>query len=110
MNWPRDDAKLGRVRALMAEQELDALVVRAPDNVLYLTNFWGMKGYDAVVFPREGDPTLICLEPSADDAERMAWTNDVRLFAGYDPNDPRPPTLRALDIARELAEGVSGWS
>ena len=108
VSWLRDDAKLGRVRALMAEQELDALVVRAPDNVLYLTNFWGMKGYDAVVFPREGDPTLICLEPSADDAERMAWTSDVRLFAGYDPNDPRPPTLRALDIARELAEGRVG--
>ena len=32
-----------RAGALMAEQELDALVVRAPDNVLYLTNFWGMK-------------------------------------------------------------------
>ena len=47
MPWPRDDAKLERVRALMAEQELDTLVVRAPDNVLYLTNFWGMKGYDA---------------------------------------------------------------
>ena len=44
MTWPRDDAKLGRVRALMAAEELDALVVRAPDNVLYLTNFWGMKG------------------------------------------------------------------
>ena len=40
-SWPRDDAKLERVRRLMAEQELDALVVRAPDNVLYLTNFWG---------------------------------------------------------------------
>ena len=52
VSWPRDDAKLDRVRALMAEHELDALVVRAPDNVLYLTNFWGMKGYDAVVFPR----------------------------------------------------------
>ncbi|MDP9303780.1 MAG: aminopeptidase P family N-terminal domain-containing protein, partial [Actinomycetota bacterium] len=25
----------------MAEEGLDALVVRAPDNVLYLTNFWG---------------------------------------------------------------------
>ena len=47
MSWPRDDEKLDRVRALMAERELDALVVRAPDNVLYLTNFWGMKGYDA---------------------------------------------------------------
>ena len=33
---------------------LDAIVARAPDNVLYLTNFWGMKGYDAVVFPRDG--------------------------------------------------------
>ena len=73
----------------MAEHELDSLVVRAPDNVLYLTNFWGMKGYDTVVFRREGDPTLICLEPSAADAERMAWTSDVRLFAGYDPDDPQ---------------------
>jgi len=101
--WPRDDAKLERVRALMAEQELDALVVRAPDNVLYLTNFWGMKGYDACVFPREGEPVLICLEPSAEDAARTAWTQDVRLFAGYDPGDPRPPGLRALALAVEAA-------
>ena len=103
MRWPRDDAKLERVRALMADQELDALVVRAPDNVLYLTNFWGMKGYEAVVFPREGKPTLIALEPSADDAARTAWTEDVRFFAGYDPSDPRPPALRALDLAREAS-------
>src|SRR3989442_10271627 len=103
MAWPRDDAKLDRVRALMAEHGLDALVVRAPDNVLYLTNFWGMKGYDACVFPREGEPVLICLEPSAEDAARTAWTADVRLFAGYDEGDPRPPGLRALDLAREAA-------
>ncbi len=89
----------------MAEEELDALVVRAPDSVLYLTNFWGMKGYDAVVFPREGEPTLICLEASEQDAADMAWTDDVRLFAGYDPNDPRPPTARTLDLAREAARG-----
>ncbi len=103
MTWPRDDAKLARVRALMAEQELDALVVRAPDNVLYLTNFWGMKGYDACVFPREGEPVLVCLEASEEDAARTAWTADVRLFAGYDESDPRPPTTRVLDLAREAA-------
>ena len=103
MSWPRDDAKLDRVRALMAEQELDALVVRAPDNVLYLTNFWGMKGYDAVVFPREGEPVLICLEASEADAERMGWTQDVRLFRGYDESDPRPPSMRALDLARQIS-------
>jgi Xaa-Pro dipeptidase len=105
MAWPRDEAKLERVRMLMSEHELDAVVVRAPDNVLYLTNFWGMKGYDACVFPREGEPVLICLEPSADDAARTAWTQEVRLFDGYDPGDPRPPGLRALDIARDAASG-----
>jgi Xaa-Pro aminopeptidase len=103
MTWPRDDAKLDRVRALMAEHELDALVVRAPDNVLYLTNFWGMKGYDACVFPREGEPVLICLEASEEDAARTAWTDDVRLFKGYDERDPRPPTARVLELAREAA-------
>ncbi len=103
MSWPVDTAKLERVRALMAEQDLDALVVRAPDNVVYLTSFWGMKGYDAVVFPREGEPVLICLEASEEDAARTAWTKDVRLFRGYDERDPRPPSLRALDLARQLA-------
>ena len=104
VSWPRDDAKLDRVRSLMRDRGLDALVVRAPDNVLYLTNFWGMKGYDAVVFPVEGEPALICLEPSREDAERTAWTSDLRLFGGYDERDPRPPSLRALDLAAALAE------
>jgi len=103
VRWERDDAKLERVRALMADEELEALVVRAPDSVLYLTNFWGMKGYDAVVFPREGEPTLIALEPSAEDAARMAWTKDVRFFGGYDATDARPPAMRALDLARDVS-------
>jgi Xaa-Pro aminopeptidase len=105
MAWPRDDAKLARVRALMEEEGLDALVVRAPDDVLYLTNFWGMKGYDACVFPREGEPVLICLEASAEDAERTAWTEEVRLIHGYHPDDPRPPLARTLEAAVEAARG-----
>jgi len=102
MSWPKDEAKLGRVRALMAEEELDALVVRAPDNVLYLTSFWGMKGYDACVFPREGEPVLITIEASEEDAARTAWTDDVRLIRGYDSEDPRPPLARTLDAAVEV--------
>ncbi len=47
-----------------------------------------MKGYDAVVFPREGEPVLICLEASEEDAARTAWTSDVRLFKGYDEQRP----------------------
>ena len=103
MSWPRDDAKLDRVRALMADRGIDALVVRAPDNVLYLTSFWGMKGYDVCVFPREGEPVLVCLEASEEDAVRMAWTSDIRLFKGYDASDPRPPSARALEAAKRAA-------
>jgi Xaa-Pro aminopeptidase len=103
MAWPRDDAKLDRVRVLMAEQGIDAIVARAPDNVVYLTGFWGMKGWDAVVFPREGEPTLLCTEASADDAARTAWTGDVRLVPGYLPDDQRPPAVRTLELAASVA-------
>jgi len=103
MPWPRDDEKLDCVRALMAEHDLDALVVRAPDNVLYLTNFWGMKGYDACVFPRDGEPVLITIEASEEDAARTAWTSDVRFVQGYAPDDPRPVPARTLDAALAVA-------
>ncbi len=99
MPWPIDTAKLSRVRALMKQHDLSAMVCRAPDNILYLTNYWCMKGYDAVVFPREGEPTLIAIEPQLADAEHNSWTRDIRLFKGYDERDPRPPNMRAVDVA-----------
>jgi Xaa-Pro aminopeptidase len=104
MTWPRDDTKLERVRRMMADEGLDALVVRAPDNVLYLSNYWGMKGYETLVFSREGEPTLVCLEPSQGDAERMAWTSDIRLFAGYEERDPRPPAARSTELTAAVCK------
>ena len=99
MSWPSDHEKLARVQALMAEDDLDALVVRAPDNILYLTNYWCMKGYDAAVVPREGEPTLCVIEPQAEEAAGVAWTSDIRPFASYDAADPRPPTARSAELA-----------
>jgi Xaa-Pro dipeptidase len=97
VRWECDDSKLDHVRALMAEEDVDVLVVRAPDNVLYLTNFWGMKGYDACVFPRDGEPTLVTIEASEEDAAATAWTSDVRFVRGYADDDPRPVPARTLD-------------
>jgi Xaa-Pro aminopeptidase len=42
---------------------------------------------------------LICLEASAGDADRAAWTSDVRFVRGYDESDPRPVPARTLDAA-----------
>jgi Xaa-Pro dipeptidase len=110
MPYPIDNAKLDRVRGLMKEHDLDALVVRAPDNIVYLTNYWSMKGYDVAIFPREGQSTLVTLEPQEEDAYRTAWTKDIRLFKGYHPSDPRPPAIRSLDIAVQVLKerGLTG--
>lgn len=102
MNYPRDEERLEGVRARMAADEIDALVVSAPDNVVYLGNYWTMKGWEVLVFPREGEPTLVAVAPQAENIARNAWVDDVRYFAGYEPADPRPPHVRALDLAVDV--------
>ncbi|HEY2653782.1 MAG TPA: Xaa-Pro peptidase family protein [Solirubrobacteraceae bacterium] len=110
MSWPVDHRKLDRFRSLMAEQELEAVVVRAPDNIVYLDSYWCMKGYDALVVPAAGEPVLAVLAPQLEEAAQHSWTADIRTFEGYHPSDPRPPWYRAQDVCLEvLAErGISG--
>jgi len=102
VGWPLDQSKLDRFRSLMATDDLDAVVVRASDNILYLTNYWSMKGYDVAVVPAEGEPVLIVLEPQLEYAAATSWTSDLRPFAGYHPADPRPPWFRSLDVCLEV--------
>ena len=112
VRWPTDSARLERVRVLMAEGGVDTLVVRSPDNVGYLTNYWPMKGYDIAIFPRAGEPTLLVMEPQFEEALETAWTADVQPFPFYDPADARPPAVRAQDRAlallRERDRGTIG--
>ncbi|MGH9676645.1 MAG: M24 family metallopeptidase, partial [Candidatus Acidiferrum sp.] len=102
MGYPIDQDKLRRVREMMERHDLDAIVARAPDNVLYLTNYWTMKGYDLVIFPRDGDPTLLVIEPQFREAQRTAWNKDVRSFRFYHPQDARPPMIRAVEMAVDI--------
>jgi Xaa-Pro aminopeptidase len=102
MPYPVDEAKLVRVRQALKAQGLDAIVVRAPDNILYLTNYWCMKGYDIAIFPQEGLPILLVIEPQMKEAQRTSWTQDLRPFKGYHDRDPRPPTARSLDLCLQV--------
>jgi Xaa-Pro aminopeptidase len=110
VSWPVDHQKLDRFRAMMAEQELDAVVVRSPDNIVYLDSYWCMKGWDVFVMPADGDGVLIAVEPQLDVAARTSWTPDVRPFEPYHPSDPRPPWFRSLDVCREVLRerGLTG--
>jgi Xaa-Pro aminopeptidase len=102
MPYPLDQVKLERVRQALKAQDVDAIVVRAPDNILYLTNYWCMKGYDIAIFPQEGPPILLVIEPQLKEAQRTSWTRDIRPFKGYDERDPRPPTARSLDLCLQV--------
>jgi Xaa-Pro aminopeptidase len=42
------------------------------------------------------------MEPQFEEARRTAWTADVRPFPFYDPDDARPPAVRAQDRCLEL--------
>lgn len=99
MVWEVDEVRWARVRDAMGEADLDALVVRAPDNVHYLTNYWSMKAWEIAIFPREGDPIVVAVEPQEGDVRRNAWTQDIAFFKGFDPDDARPSFLRALEQA-----------
>lgn len=99
MAWPVDEVRLQRVRGAMEEQDLDAIVVRAPDNVHYLTNYWAMKAWEIAILPREGDPILLAVEPQERDVRRTSWTEDIVYFKGFNADDARPSFLRALEKA-----------
>ncbi|MEE8491948.1 MAG: aminopeptidase P family N-terminal domain-containing protein [Acidimicrobiia bacterium] len=99
MAWPVDEVRLQRVRDAMEEADLDALVVRAPDNVHYLTNYWAMKAWEIAILPREADPIVLAVEPQELDVRRNAWTDDIVFFKGFNVDDPRPAFLRALEKA-----------
>jgi len=59
-----------------------------------------MKGYDLAIFPREGEPTLLVIEPQFHEAQASAWNRDVRFFKFYNPADPRL-TRRVAGIDHE---------
>jgi Xaa-Pro aminopeptidase len=73
--------KLGRVREAMRAERLDALVLRIPENVTYLSGAWCGRGLTYLVFSLEKDPILI--HPHGETAP-STWVSDVRFYKWED--------------------------
>ncbi|MCP3371819.1 M24 family metallopeptidase [Bradyrhizobium cajani] len=82
--------KLKRIRAEMARDNIDVLVCRLAENVVFLSGFFCVLGYAAVVFPREGDPVLIASSREEEWYGR-GWVSDVRTFPMWDARDTTTP-------------------
>ena len=84
--FPREDylARVGRVRAQLAAQGLDALVAFMPESVTYLTGFFtrGYTSFQFAIIPVDGDPVLFCrdveeyyLDATCVFPGRVMWTD-----------------------------------
>ncbi len=90
------EQRLRNVRSLMAEQDLDGLVITVPENIYYLTalDHWGFFACHLLIVPREGDMILVSRA-----MERITVENQVRnarFFGHADSEDPVDHVVRAL--------------
>jgi len=91
----------------MEQARLDALVLRLPENVLLLTGFWPMIGAATLVFPREGEATLVAPDYFSVEVETSLLHGVPRYyrFGVLGAGKPADAVFKALS---DLAAG-SNW-
>ena len=100
--FPREelDARLSNLRGLMAERDLDGLIISVPENIYYLTGLdhWGYFACHLLIVPQSGTMTLICRA-----MERITVESQVKnaQFIGYgDSDDPVDSVIAVLTDLR----------
>lgn len=85
-----------RLRSALQGARIDTCVITSPENVCYLTGHAtpGYYTYQALVFPVDGDPTLIMRESEVINAEELTFIRKIR---GYPDNvDPIAATAEVV--------------
>ena len=67
----------------IADENIDMAVIHDPDNIYFLSGFWGYLGMDfgrptILAIPRTGSATLITPGLEAEMAAEMSWIEDIR--------------------------------
>jgi len=86
----------------MTAADIDVLVCRLTENVLYLSGYFPIVGIALMVFPREGDPVLLAPIDELAWVED-GWVSDVRTFTVWRVNDPGSPAEHIVTLLLELA-------
>jgi Xaa-Pro dipeptidase len=87
----RDEKKLSRVREEMRKENLDALVLRVPENVTYLSGAWCGRGLSYLIFPLQEEPVFI---HPAGETVPSTWVSDMRFY--------RPETFEHLGSSLDV--------
>jgi Xaa-Pro aminopeptidase len=106
------EARIRRVREVMRERGLDALLVHHPSNVFYLSGYYStvMFYHECVVVPLDGPVTLAVLNWEEGAARLHAWLERLALFPAL---NRAPEVIAAVLQEHGLARGAIGveqWS
>ncbi|AZV37549.1 MULTISPECIES: ectoine hydrolase DoeA [Komagataeibacter] len=86
LNFPLSEyeERLKKTRAVMAERNIDLLIVTDPSNMAWLTGYdgWSFYVHQCVLVPMGGQPYWYGREQDANGARRTAWLDEGHLL-GY---------------------------
>ena len=101
-----DTERIIRIKDQMQKENLDVLICRLPENVVFLSGYWPLCGFSFLIFPREGEPTCIVPHCEKKEAKDELWNADCIpfLFGVLDAGNPYE------DIAKFLKTVKNGKS
>src|SRR5688572_10466806 len=82
--------RLERVRASMAEKQIDALLVTSPENICYVAGYRTVGYYylQALLLIHDADPILVTRLFEQRNADAFSWLDRERCVAYRDTEDP----------------------
>ncbi|HMF31381.1 MAG TPA: Xaa-Pro peptidase family protein [Candidatus Lokiarchaeia archaeon] len=93
----KDTQKWDRVREILERENLDAIIAKFTENVLYFTNWWPITGWGVAVVFRDRDPVVFVPDTEMD-WTKFAIVDDVRPYAP-NGNDSVFQQLESLNLS-----------
>ena len=108
-----DSERIHRTQQALQQANIDALVLRLPENIVMLTGYWPMNGFAFLIFPISKDPIMIVPFPEQTLAEE-SWVKDIRTFPwglvdSGDPYSILPFMIKQAAADLNLAGGRVGY-
>jgi len=95
------EVRIARIRRSMERLNVEVLLCKLPENVLYLSGYWPVMGLSLLILPLEGEPTLI-IPKAEEEFAREGWVRDVRTYETEKLDEVWDPHKHILRVLKEL--------
>lgn len=102
-----NETRTEEIRKVLIREELDALAVRIPENVLFLSGYWPMIGMSLLVFPAEERPVCVIPDCYREESTVELWEAQPEFYNYGLAASPDPFSAMARILSREF--GSRNW-